>query len=75
MIVRGIEKRFIVNDDEDRENFVTRMGELALETKRSVYAWALTAIILVTEMGLSMAETGRQLGLSTSGVAQILRRR
>jgi hypothetical protein len=33
------------------------------------------AIKLVTEMGLSMAETGRQLGLSTSGVAQILRRR
>jgi hypothetical protein len=33
------------------------------------------AIKLVTEMGLAMAETGRQLGLSTSGVAQILRRR
>jgi DNA-binding CsgD family transcriptional regulator len=33
------------------------------------------AIKLVTEMGLSMAETARQLGLSTSGVAQILRRR
>ena len=33
------------------------------------------AIKLVREMGLSMAETGRQLGLSTSGVAQILRRR
>jgi hypothetical protein len=31
------------------------------------------AIKLVTEMGLSMAETGRQSGLSTSGVAQILR--
>ena len=33
------------------------------------------AIRLVTEVGLSMAETGRQLGMSTSGVAQILRRR
>ena len=41
VIVRGIEKRFIVDDDEDRKNFVTRMGELALETQTSVYAWAL----------------------------------
>ena len=29
---------------------------------------------LVNELGLSLAETGRQLGLTTSGVAQILRR-
>ena len=29
---------------------------------------------LVKEIGLSLAETGRQLGLTTSGVAQILRR-
>jgi hypothetical protein len=30
---------------------------------------------LVNEFGLSLAETGRQLGLTTSGVAQILRRK
>jgi REP element-mobilizing transposase RayT len=41
VIVRGIEKRCIVNDDKDRENFVTRMGELCLETKTAIYAWAL----------------------------------
>lgn len=41
VIVRGIEKRRIVNDDRDRENFVTRMGELCLETKTAIYAWAL----------------------------------
>ena len=29
---------------------------------------------LVNELGLSLAKTGRQLGLTTSGVAQILRR-
>jgi REP element-mobilizing transposase RayT len=33
------------------------------------------ALRLVNEIGLSMAETGRQLGLTTSGVAQILRRK
>jgi hypothetical protein len=32
------------------------------------------AFRLVSELGLSLAETGRQLGLTTSGVAQILRR-
>ena len=32
------------------------------------------ALRLVKKIGLSMAETGRQLGLTTSGVAQILRR-
>jgi hypothetical protein len=36
VIVRGIEKRRIVNDDQDRENFVTRMGELCLETKKEL---------------------------------------
>jgi REP element-mobilizing transposase RayT len=41
VIVRGIEKRFIVVDDDDRENFVVRMGDLALETGTSIYAWAL----------------------------------
>jgi hypothetical protein len=41
VIMRGIEKHCIVNDDEDRENFVTRMGELSLETKTAIYAWAL----------------------------------
>lgn len=30
---------------------------------------------LVNELGLSLAETGRQLGLTTSGVTQILRRK
>jgi hypothetical protein len=32
------------------------------------------ALKLVNELGLSLAETGRQIGLTTSGVAQILRR-
>jgi hypothetical protein len=28
VILRGIEKRAIVDDDNDRQNFVTRMGEI-----------------------------------------------
>ena len=41
VIVRGIEKRRIVNDVADRKNFVTRRGELSAETKTNIYAWAL----------------------------------
>ena len=41
IIVRGIEKRQIVDDDKDRKSFVDRMGSLALETGTAIYAWAL----------------------------------
>jgi len=41
VMVRGINKRRIVNDVADRKNFVKRMGELASGTKTTIYAWAL----------------------------------
>ena len=41
VILRGIEKRQIFDDDRDRETFVNRMGQLALEIKTKIYAWAL----------------------------------
>ena len=41
VIIRGIEQRQIVDDDEDRKNFVDRMGSLALETDTAIYSWAL----------------------------------
>jgi putative transposase len=41
VIVRGIEKRRIVDDAKDRENVVKRMGEIALDTATTIYAWAL----------------------------------
>lgn len=41
VIVRGIEKRKIVSDDLDRNNFVTRLGTIASETETPIYAWAL----------------------------------
>jgi len=41
VIVRGIEKRKIVDNDNDREDFVTRMGSIALDTETSIYAWVL----------------------------------
>jgi putative transposase len=41
VIVRGIEQRHIVDDDNDRKNFVDRMGSRAAETGTAIYAWAL----------------------------------
>jgi putative transposase len=41
VILRGIEKRRVVDDDKDRENFVSRLGNLAQETDTKIYAWSL----------------------------------
>ncbi len=41
VMVRGIERRRIVDDEQDRREFVTRLGTVARETATSVYAWAL----------------------------------
>jgi putative transposase len=41
VIIRGIEKKPIVDDDKDRKEFVLRMGDLATEEKTPIYAWAL----------------------------------
>jgi putative transposase len=41
VIIRGIERRDIVDDDQDRQDFVTRMGQIAVETETIIYAWSL----------------------------------
>lgn len=41
VMLRGIEKRVIVTDAEDREDFVARMGAAAGDTRTAIYAWAL----------------------------------
>jgi REP element-mobilizing transposase RayT len=41
VIVRGIEQGVIVQADEDRKDFVSRMGTLAKATGTEIYAWAL----------------------------------
>jgi len=71
VMVRGIEKRRIVNDVADRKNFVKRLGELSAATNTSIYAWALLtnhahikriAIMskreLIKVVGLSWLEVG-----------------
>ena len=41
VIIRGIEKRRIVDDDADREKFVLRMGSIAEDMQTGIYAWSL----------------------------------
>ncbi len=41
IILRGIEKCDIFNDEMDKNNFIERMGRLAMETKTVIYAWTL----------------------------------
>ncbi len=41
VIVRGIEGKRIVADNKDRQNFINRMGAIALESDTLIYAWAL----------------------------------
>ena len=58
VMVRGIERRRIVNDIADRKNFVERLGELAAGTKTTIYAWALMTnhahiLLRSSEFGLS----------------------
>ena len=56
VIVRGIERRKLVDNDKDRENFVTRMGSIALPKLRKAIA-----LKLINEYGVSLAETSRWL--------------
>jgi putative transposase len=41
VILRGIEKRRIVDDDKYRQNLVKRWGGLAEQTETGIYAWSL----------------------------------
>jgi putative transposase len=41
VIVRGIEKRRIVDDEEDRARFVDRLVDIVQANGTQIYAWAL----------------------------------
>ncbi len=41
IIVRGIERRRIFLDGQDRDNFIERLGDIVTETKTSCFAWSL----------------------------------
>ena len=41
LVIRGIERRKIFQDDADRENFLDRLGRILAETSTACYGWAL----------------------------------
>lgn len=49
VIIRGIEQGKIVDNREDRQNFVSRMGKVASDTGTAIYAWALMPNHLLIE--------------------------
>jgi hypothetical protein len=46
VIIRGIERKEIVKDDHDRQNFVYRMGTIALE-RRILQSWAAIDVVVI----------------------------
>ena len=46
VIIRGIEKRRIVDDGEDRKVFVGCLGDIALETDTKILAWSLMTRVI-----------------------------
>ncbi len=41
VIIRGIERKAIFRDNQDKDNFVKRLGNVLLDTSTPCYAWAL----------------------------------
>jgi len=64
VIIRGIERRRIVDDDMDRQFFVDRLGKLSTALETPVYAWALMknhAHILLRSGNAGLSEFMRKL--------------
>ncbi len=41
IIIRGIERRRIFSNDQDRDNFIERLADIVTETKTLCFGWAL----------------------------------
>lgn len=77
VIIRGIEQRRIVDDEQDCREFMRRLGLLAEETQTPIYAWALMsnhAHLLVCSGALGLAKFMRRL-LTGYAVSYNLRHR
>jgi len=59
IIIRGIEKRKIFEDDDDRYQFIKRLGHILTEAETPIYAWALIPnhVHLLLKTGLTPIAT------------------
>ncbi len=66
VIVRGIEKRKIVDDDQDRVAFIEKLGGLSIRTQSAIYAWVLMSnhahlfLSIVNNVPYAAPKTGRR---------------
>ena len=67
LMIRGIERRKIFRDDQDRDNLLDRLGKILVETKTPCYAW-------VRELGMRETEIARGLKITQPGVSVSVRR-
>ena len=77
IIARGIERRTIFDDDEDREAFIDRLGTILDQTETECYAWALIPNhfhLLLRTGSTPIATVMRRLGISTTAVSPSVRR-
>jgi putative transposase len=75
IIIRGIEKKAIFRDNQDKHNFLERIGRVILETSTKCYGWALLTnhVHLVLRTGLAPIATVMRRVLT--GYAQQFNRR
>ena len=67
LMIRGIERRKIFRDDQDRDNFLDRLGKILVETKTPCYAW-------VRELEMRETEIARRLKVTQPAVSISVRR-
>jgi putative transposase len=80
IMIRGIERRKIFNDDEDREDLIERLSVLLPETKTQCYAWAFLPnhahfLFRTVDRGTSLNTkiTWNQALLKVSGIGDVLK--
>jgi len=64
IIVRGIERKTIFEDDADRDNFLERLKNILTDSDTSCFAWA------SRELGMSIAQLSKRLKISQPTVSQ-----
>ena len=76
IIVRGMECRRIFSDDQDRDNFVERLGDIVTKTQTGYFTWVLIPnhvhIFTVKERSLMCYWAAIKLGFSTTELSKKL---
>jgi hypothetical protein len=72
VMIRGIERRKIFNDDKDRENLIERLSTLLPESKTQCYAWAVSELVMdITDLATAFGMTPSALGRAVVRGGQI----